>query len=137
MIESWHGWWNIFTLNNDLKLILHFNLLYICICYRIEDKIHQFWKESDFGFVKSVQDSLQLVKPRLESETSLKGFKGERRNAWKNRNSEVFYDPVKFRYNFSQIGKVICKQCPKVWLRLITIKRHLTIWLLFIISNLK
>ncbi|RMX60630.1 hypothetical protein pdam_00013756 [Pocillopora damicornis] len=31
----------------------------------IEDKIHQFWKESDFGFVKSVQDSLQLVcKPK-------------------------------------------------------------------------
>ena len=39
-----------------LKVLIHFFLL-----TRIEDKIYQFWKESDFGYVKSVHDNLQFV----------------------------------------------------------------------------
>ncbi|KAL9989375.1 hypothetical protein ACROYT_G003919 [Oculina patagonica] len=34
----------------------------------IEDKIYRFWKESDFGYVKSVQDSLQFVCKPKENE---------------------------------------------------------------------
>ena len=39
--------------------------MYFLLLTRIEDKIYQFWKEGDFGYVKSVQDNLQFVcKPK-------------------------------------------------------------------------
>ena len=50
-----------------LKALIHFLLL-----TRIEDRIYQFWKESDFGYVKSVQDNLHVVcKPKEHEVRSL------------------------------------------------------------------
>ena len=52
-------------------------LIYTCLCikimlikvhvihYRYEDKVYQFWKDADFGYIKSVQESMQFVcKPK-------------------------------------------------------------------------
>ena len=35
--------------------------LFSDLTFRIEEKVNQFWKEADFGYVKSVKDSLQFV----------------------------------------------------------------------------
>ena len=35
---------------------------------RYEDKVNQFWKDADFGYIKSVQDSLQFVCKPKENE---------------------------------------------------------------------
>ena len=52
-----------------LKVFTH---MYFLLLTRIEDKVYQFWKEGDFGYVKSVQDNLQFVcKPRENEVRSL------------------------------------------------------------------
>ena len=98
-------------------MILHFNLLCYVYVIGLKTKFTSSGKKVIlvlWNLFRTVYNwFVNQRKPRLESETSLKGFKGERRNAWKNRNSKVLYDQVTFRYNFSQIGKVICKHLPK------------------------
>lgn len=49
-------------------------LVYFLLLTRIEDKIYQFWKESDFGYVKSVQDNLQFVCKPNENEVRSLNF---------------------------------------------------------------
>ena len=52
-----------------LKVFTH---MYFLLLPRIEDKVYQFWKEGDFGYVKSVRDNLQFVcKPRENEVRSL------------------------------------------------------------------
>lgn len=54
----------ILCVNRYLFLPVGYIVDGLILC-RIEEKIHQFWKDADFGYVKSVQDSRQFVcKPK-------------------------------------------------------------------------
>ena len=64
----------IVTYTCKVDFLKVFTDMYFLLLTRIEDKIYQFWKEGDFGYVKSVQDNLQFVCKPEENEVRSLNF---------------------------------------------------------------